>query len=297
MINNFAELLQSVKEHDNKTIAIAAAHSESALDAAIMAKDKNLCNSILVGNKGYIEAYLTAKNVDLNNFLIVDTGDDLKLAAQTCVDLINENKAQLVMKGICDTGTLLKAVLKKENNLRTGNVMSDVLVFENNDKLMMMGDGGFIPLPELDDKISILKNCVHVAHALGNENPKAAILTHSEKVNPKIQSTVDAAEIAKLNREGKITGCIVDGPLALDNAISEEAARVKGIKSPVAGKADILVVPNIETGNIFGKSLMYYCKFKVANVVLGAKVPVLIASRASMAETKLRTMALGIICS
>ena len=297
MINNFDQLLTKVKEIENKIIVIAAAHTESVLDAAIMAKNKNIADSILVGNAVFINDHLKKAKISPDTFRIIDTGDDLNLAAQTAVEIIRNGEAHLILKGICDTGTLLKAVLSKEKGLRTGRVMSDVLVYETPEKLIMMGDGGFIPVPTLEDKISILNNCVKVAQRLGNDMPKAAILTHSEKVNSKIKSTVDAAKIAELNRDGLITGCIVDGPLALDNAISMDSLKIKGIDSPVAGDADILVLPNIEAANIFGKSLMYYCKFKVAYVVLGAKVPILIASRAADAATKMRTMALGIICS
>jgi len=159
----------------------------------------------------------------------------------------------------------------------------------------LMGDGGFLPLPTLQEKVSIINNCVKVAHGLGNPLPKVALLTHSEAVNIKVPSTVEAGVIAKMNQRGQIKNCLVDGPLAFDNAISKEAAELKGIKSEVAGDADILVVPNIEAGNIFGKVLTYYCKYRVAHVVMGAKVPILIASRADNAETKFLSMAMGIL--
>jgi phosphate butyryltransferase len=295
MINNFEQLITEVKKSVNKRIVIAAAQTKSAIDAAIMAKNDNIADAILVGDKTFIIEYLNTQDIANETFTIIDTGSDLKLAAQTAVKIINNGEAQLIMKGICDTGTLLKAILDKKNGLRSGNIMSDILVYETPEKLIMMGDGGFIPEPDINDKISILKNCVQVAHSLGCIMPKAAILAHSEVVSPRIQSTVDAAEITRMNREGQITGCLVDGPMALDVAISEYAAKIKGIDSPVAGQADILVVPNIEAGNIFGKSLMYYGKFRVAHVVLGARVPILITSRADDAATKMRTIALGLI--
>ena len=173
--------------------------------------------------------------------------------------------------------------------------MSDVLAYETPERIILMGDGGFLPLPTLSEKVSIINNCVKVAHGLGNSLPKVALLTHSEAVNIKVQSTVDAGIIAKMNQRGQIKGCLVDGPLAFDNAISPEAAELKGIKSEVAGLADVLVVPNIEAGNIFGKVLTYYCKYRVAHVVMGARVPILIASRADNAETKFLSMAMGIL--
>lgn len=296
MLKNFDELVKLVKEKSKKTVAIAAAHTPSAIGAAVMAYNEGLSDCILTGNKAKIKEILKTDFADFKGkFEIIDTGDDLALGAKKAVEVVKQGKAHLILKGKCDTGILLKAVLDKENGLRTGQVMSDVLAYEGPEKIILMGDGGFVPLPELKDKVSILNNCVKVAHGLGIANPKVALLTHSEKVNAKIQSTVDAAIITKMNQRGQIKGCVVDGPLAFDNAISKEAAEMKGIKSEVAGDADILVVPNIEAGNIFGKALTYYCKWRVAHVIMGAKVPVLIASRADTAETKFHSMALGIL--
>ena len=296
MIQNFDEMLDRVKNSPLKTIVIAAAHTASALDAAIMAYDLKLAKCILVGEQNIIKKYLQDKVPETaSEYEVIDCGDDLKAAAETSVRLVHEQRADLIMKGLCDSGILLKAILDKDKGLRTKNIMSDVLAYETPDKIMLMGDGGFIPLPDITDKLSIIANCVQVAHALGNKLPRVAILTHSEMVNLKNQSTVDAAILNVMNKRGQIKGCIVDGPLAFDNAISKEAAQIKGIDSEVAGDADILIVPNIEAGNIFGKSITYYCKYRVAHVVLGAKVPVLIASRADSAETKMLTMALGII--
>jgi phosphate butyryltransferase len=298
MIKNFEEMLKQVKHHTHKTIVIAAAQSASALEAALMAYRKNLAKSILVGDKIYIDKYLTAQAPEeKHDFEVIDCGQDLKQAAEISVKIVREGRGDLIMKGICDSGTLLRSILDRSQGLRTRKIMSDVLAYETPEKIMLMGDGGFIPLPDIQDKLSIIANCVQVAHALGNKNPKVALLTHTEQVNLKNQSTTDAAILTKMNQRGQIAGCIVEGPLAFDNAISREAARIKGIESEVAGDADVLIVPNIEAGNIFGKSLTYYCKYRVAHVVLGAQVPVLIASRADSAETKMLTMALGIIAS
>jgi len=296
MIRNFDEMLEQVKSSTDKTLVIAAAHGKVAIDAAVMALKKNLCRSILVGDKSYIEEYLRDNYPeDISHFEIIDCEDDQVKAAIKSVELVRQGRGDLIMKGICDSATLLRAILDKNNGLRTKNIMSDVLAYETPEKIMMMGDGGFIPLPDINDKISIITNCVRVAHALGNKNPKVALLTHTEKVNLKNQSTVDAAILTKMNRRKQIKGCTVEGPLAFDLAVSPEAAEIKGIKTEVAGKADILIVPNIESGNIFGKSLTYYARYRVAHVVLGAKVPVLITSRADNAETKMLTIALGVI--
>ncbi|PID28116.1 MAG: phosphate acetyltransferase [Candidatus Cloacimonadota bacterium] len=296
MIKNFEELIETVKAGEKKTVAIAAAQTPSALEAAIMAKKENLADSVLTGDKIAIEKYIKELDPEMEGkFEIYDTGDDLVAAAEKSVELIHEGKAHLILKGKCNTETLLKAVLNKEKGLRTGNIMSDVLAIETPDRIVLMGDGGFCPLPDLKEKVSIVKNCVKVAHSFGCEMPKVAMLTHSESVNPKIQSTVDAAVIAKMNQRGQIKDCIIDGPFALDNAICKVSAEMKGIKSEVAGDADVLVVANIEAGNLFGKTMTYYCKFRVAHVVMGAKVPILIASRADTAEIKYLTMAMGIL--
>ncbi len=298
MLKNFDDLMQKLKAKPNKKVIIAAAHTSSAIEAAVLAKKENFADSILVGDKKFIDEYLSKNHPDYQDkFEKYDTKEDLKAAAKESVKLILEKKGDLILKGKCDTATLLKAVLDKENGLRTGEILSDVLVYEHPEKLVLLTDGGINLYPNLKEKISIVKNAVKVAHSLDIDMPKVAMLAAVEVVNEKMPATVDAALIAKMNARGQIKGCVVDGPLAFDNAVSEMAAKAKGITSEVAGNADILVVPNIEAGNIFGKSLTYYCNYKVAHVVMGAKVPILIASRADTAETKMLSMALGIICS
>ena len=297
MLKNFNELLSNLKNRpEKKTIAIAAAQTESAIEAAVMAKKEGLANSLLIGDKKVIEKILNEFFPDfVKDFEIEDTGADLVKSCVRAVEVIHEKKADVILKGKADSAILLKAVLDKEKGLGTGEVMSDVLAFETEDRLVLMTDGGIVPYPDLKEKISIIKNAVKMAHALDMPNPKVALLAAVEVVNPKMQCTVDAAIIAKMNQRNQITGCIIDGPLALDNAIDIEAARIKGIDSPVAGQADILVFPNIEAGNIFAKSLTYYAKYRVAHVVMGTKAPILIPSRADTAEIKMLCMAMGII--
>ena len=298
MLKNFDELLSKLKQKENKKVVIAAAHTASAIEAAILAKDQNFAESLLVGDKSYIVSYLEEKHPNhLNSFEIIDTKESFKDAAIASVKAIKDGKGDLILKGKCDTATLLKAVLNKENGLRTGEIISDVLVYEHPEKLILLSDGGINLYPSLKEKISIVKNSVRVAHSLEMENPRVALLAAVEVVNEKMPATIDAALIAKMGARKQIKGCVIDGPLAFDNAVSKMAAEAKGIKSEVAGAADVLIVPNIETGNIFGKSLTYYCNYRVAHVVMGAKVPVLIASRADTAETKMLSMALGVICS
>ncbi|MCK9328542.1 MAG: phosphate acyltransferase [Candidatus Cloacimonetes bacterium] len=296
MIKNFDQLLEKLRHNQTKkTVVIAAAQTGSAIEAAVMAKKEELANSLLVGDKVEIEKILSEKFPEyVGVFEIEDTGSDMVKACSKAVETIHQNRAQIILKGKADTAMLLKAVLDKEKGLGTGEVISDVLAYEMDDKLYLMTDGGIVLYPDLKEKISIVKNAVKVAHSLDNPNPKVAMLSAVEVVNPKMQCTMDAAIIAKMNQRKQITGCVIDGPLALDNAINLNAAKIKGIESPVAGQADILVAPNIEAGNIFGKSLTYCSKVRIAHVVMGTKAPILIASRADDAETKMLCMAMGI---
>jgi len=229
-----------------------------------------------------------------HSFEIVDTGKDLVLAAKTSVALARENKADIILKGKTDTSMLLRAVLDKEKGLRTSDVISDVLAYEHPEGIKLMSDGGINLMPDLSEKIAIIRNAVQVAHYLGNPNPKVAILSAVEVVNPKMPATMDAAMISKMNERNQIPGCIIEGPLAFDNAVDIKAAKMKGINSPVGGNADIMIVPNIEAGNIYGKMLTYYCKYRVAHVVMGTKAPILIPSRADDGEIKMLCMALAL---
>ncbi|HCM16259.1 MAG TPA: phosphate acetyltransferase [Candidatus Cloacimonas sp.] len=295
MIKDFNELLQKVKEARRGTVVIAAAQTESVLDAAILAKQESLAESILVGDAKAIRELLQRMAPEhLKSFEIIDTGTDLVQAAKSSVALVQENKGDIILKGKTDTSMLLRAVLDKEKGLRTSDVISDVLAYEHPDGIKLMSDGGINLLPELTEKIAIIKNAVQVAHYLGNPNPKVAILSAVEVVNPKMPATMDAALIAKMNERKQIPGCIIEGPMAFDNAVDIKAAQMKGIYSPVGGHADIMIVPNIEAGNIYGKMLTYYCKYRVAHVVMGTKAPILIPSRADDGETKMLCMALAL---
>ena len=296
MIKNFDELMQEVKLAPRGTAVIAAAQTESALDAAILAKREGVAESLLVGDKSGILQLLEKMAPDMiKSFEIIDTGLDLVKAAKVSVAAVREGRANIILKGKTDTGMLLKAVLDKEHGLRQSDVISDVLAYEHPDGLRLMTDGGINILPELSEKLAILKNAVTVGHALDNPQPKVAVISAIEAVNPKMPATMDAALLAKMNERGQIPGCIVEGPMAFDNAVDINAAKIKGISSPVGGMADIFVVPNIEAGNIFGKMLTYYCKYRVAHVVMGTKAPILIPSRADDGETKMLCMALALV--
>ena len=296
MIKNLDELLMKVKQMKNKTVVVAAAHTPSAIEAAVMAKREKIADSLLVGDESIISDYLQKNAPELvDAFKIIDTGSSLSDAARKSVKAIKDGKAEIILKGKCDTAILLKAVLDKVDGLRTGEILSDVLVYEHPEKLVLMSDGGINLYPTLEEKISIVRNAVKVAHALDNPNPRVALLAAVEVVNQKMSSTLDASIIVKMNERKQIKDCVIDGPLAFDNAVNEKAAKMKGIESEVAGNADVLIVPNIESGNIFGKALTYYCNYRVAHVVMGAKAPILIASRADTAETKMLSMALGVL--
>lgn len=295
MFKDFNEMLSKVKERAKGTAIIAAAQTKSVLDAAVLAKQENLAESILVGDKSEIQRLLEEMAPEyVDAFEIIDTGADLIKAAKTSVQLVHEKRGDLILKGKTDTAMLLRAVLDKENGLRTSEVISDVLAYEHPEGLKLMSDGGINLLPTLNEKVAIVNNAVQVAHALGSSNPKVAMLTAVETVNPKLQSSVDAAIISKMNQRGQIKGCIVEGPLAFDNAVDIEAAKIKNIDSPVGGAADILIVPNIEAGNFLGKVVTYYCHYRVAHVVMGTKVPILIPSRADDGETKMLCMAMAL---
>jgi len=295
MITSFDQLLDKVRQSPvKKTVVIAAAQTHTAIEAAVDARKENIANSLLIGDKVAIQKLLADFFPEYADaFEILDTGADLHKACSEAVAAIHEKRADIILKGKADTALLLKAVLDKEHGLLTSEVMSDILLFETPEKLVLLTDGGIVLYPTLREKISIVKNAVKVAQALDNPCPKVALLSAVEVVNEKMPCTLDAAIITQMNRRGQITGCIVDGPLALDNAIDLESAQIKGIDSPVAGFADILVAPSIEAGNIFAKGLTYYAKFRVAHVVMGTKAPILIASRADSAETKMISMAVA----
>jgi phosphate butyryltransferase len=297
MYKNFDDMVADVKAQRRGTVIIAAAQTESVLDAAVLAKREGLAECLLVGDKPQIQALLQQMAPEhMNSFEIVDIGPDLVKAAKVSVQLAREGKGDIILKGKTDSGQLLRAVLDKENGLRISDVISDVLAYEHPSGVKLLSDGGVNLAPDLNEKIAIVRNSVQVAHQMGAAKPKVAMIAAVETVNPKMQATVDAAIISRMNARNQITGCVVEGPLAFDNAVDTEAARIKGIESPVAGQADIFIVPNIEAGNIFGKMLTYYCGYRVAHVVVGTKAPILIPSRADSGELKMLCMAMALAC-
>ncbi len=276
-------------------LAVAVAQDAEVLLAVDAAYKLGIADAILVGNEAEIRAIAQKLEITVDKYTIVDEPDKVE-ACRKAVKLVRDREADVVMKGLVDTSIILKAVLDKEIGLRFSPVLSHVAVFEvpGYDRLFYLTDAAMNIAPDLETKKHILRNAVTVAHALGNENPIACALCAVEKVNPKMQATLDAAALVEANQAGEITGCTVMGPLALDNAISVEAAHHKGITDPNAGKADILLVPAIEVGNVFYKSMVFMAKAKNAGVIVGAKAPVVLTSRADSDETKLNSIALAL---
>jgi phosphate butyryltransferase len=294
MIKTFNEVLSQAKANEIKTVAVAVAQDEPVLEAVKAAKDNGIANAILVGNEEEIVRLAEKVELDLDGIQVIDEKNPNK-AAKIAVECVSSGKADMVMKGLIDTANFLRAVLNKEIGLRSGKLMSHVAVFEipNYDRLILLTDAAFNMYPELKDKIDIVKNSVTVAQALGNEMPKVAPVCAVEVVNPKMPATLDAAALTQMNARGQIKGCIIDGPLATDNALSEEAAAHKKISGPVAGKADILLMPNIEAGNVMYKTLAFTTESKNGGLLVGTTAPVIVTSRADSYETKLNSIALA----
>ncbi|MFA0086262.1 bifunctional enoyl-CoA hydratase/phosphate acetyltransferase [Vibrio sp. 10N.261.51.F12] len=296
MYNKDFFIKQAQKFGKKQRMVVAAAHDDATLDAANNAFKEGMADVILVGERALINAAAEKANVDLANFEIIEA-DGLEATAAAAVTAIAEGKGDLLMKGLIDTSILLKEVLKKEHGLRTGNVLSHagVLFKEGGDSFHVFTDAAMNIAPTLEQKKGIIKNAVQLAHSVGIEEPKVANLCAKEKPYDKMPATMDAAELQKMNQNGEIEGCIVSGPISLDIAISQYAANLKGCTDAVAGQADILMVPNIEVGNVFAKALQYMAGFSMAGVLLGARIPVVLVSRADGEAEK--TVSIALACS
>jgi len=299
MIKSFDELVEKVKGEPKKTLAVAMAQDEDVLLALDRAYEAGLADAVLVGDKEEIKARSKSVGVDVTRFDIVNEKDE-KHCIVRAIQFVREGLANTLMKGKCNTATLLKGVLDKELGLRAGNLLSHLGVFNvpTYRKLILMSDAGMNIAPDLNAKIVITENAVAIAHRLGIDCPKVALIAAVEKVNPgAMPCTEDAAIISKMAGRGQIKGAIIDGPLAVDNAINSHACEVKGIKSQVGGDADILIMPNIEAGNCFYKTMAYLSGSKTAGVIVGAKVPIILTSRADNDETKFLSIALALFTS
>ena len=298
MLRTFNEVLNKAKEYGPKKMAVASAGAEDILEAVEAARKEGLTDSILVGDKKEIIQIAEKMGIDLANYEIIDKPDKTE-TARCAVELVRNKKASILMKGMMGTARLLKAVLDKEIGLRTNQLLSHVYTLEikNYNRLLTMTDGAMSISPDLKQKAQIIQNAINYAHSMGIEKPKVAVVAAIELVNPDMPATIDAACLAKMSERGQIVGGVVDGPLGFDNAISKEAAVHKGIESPVSGEVDIVLVPNIESGNIFAKGLVYLAKAVPAGLLLGAKAPVVLVSRSDSAQSKLYSIALGVLMS
>lgn len=295
-LKNFQELIEKVQNNDvKKRVAVAAAHDEHTLKAVFKAvNDKLVVDPVLIGDKVKIEEILHKLSIQFDENEIVGIKSD-KEAADKTVELINEGKADFIMKGKLQTADLLKSIVDKEKGLHIGNVMSHVAILEipSYHKLIAVTDGGMIMYPSVQEKKQILENAVNVFLALGYERPKVAVLAAVETVNPKMPESIDGDVLKKMNQNGEIKNCIVEGPISVDLAFNIESAKIKGYQSEVTGKADILLVPDIAVGNIMSKALLEFADSTMAGMIVGAKVPIVLTSRGATWQEKYLSLVLS----
>lgn len=297
MSRGFNDLVAKAGTGAMKKVSVAVAQDAPVLEAVKAAKERNIADAILVGDEAKIREIAASIGMNADDFEIINVTDTYE-AALTAVKLVHDGKADMYMKGLIDTKSFLKSVLDKEVGLRTGRPLSHVCVFEINgyDRLLFLTDVAFMTYPTLEDKVHIIENTVEIAHACGIACPKVAPVAAVEVVNPKMPVTVEAAELTKMNDEGKITGCIVDGPLSMDLAICPEAAQHKGAEGrKIVGDADIILFPDIHAGNITYKTLVHTAQVKNGNILTGTKAPVILTSRSDDFETKVNSLALGAV--
>ncbi len=290
----YQRLLERCKSITPTPVAIAHPCDEPSLKGAVEAAGLGLLTPILIGPRGEIEAAARQCNLDISRCEIIDSGQS-HLAAEAAVRVVREGKAEMLMKGSLHTDELMAAVVQRETGLRTARRISHCFIMDvpTLDQALIITDAAINIFPTLEDKVHIVQNAIDLAHALGKADPKVAVLSAMETVNPKVPSTLEAAALCKMAERGQITGGILDGPLALDNAINLTAAKIKKIESPVAGQADILVVPDLEAGNMLAKSLSFLADADAAGIVLGARVPIILTSRADSVMSRLASCAVA----
>ncbi|OFI05503.1 phosphate acetyltransferase [Clostridium acetireducens DSM 10703] len=296
MIKNFKDLLEKAKGIGRFKVSVAQAEDKEVLKAIKIATEIGLIYPILVGKKENIESM--TKDVGLKEFEIIHVANKDEVALEA-VKVVSSGEAQVLMKGLVNTSTYLRAVLNKEHGLRTGRLLSLLAVYElpGYHKLLYCTDSGVNVNPNLDQKKDILTNALLALKSAGLDKPKVAALAANEMVDPKVSSTVDADGLVKLVRKGEIPECTIEGPIAFDVAFNENAAKHKGINSSIAGDVDLLVFPNIETGNVLGKSWLRFNKAKWAGIILGGSNPIILGSRSDTAEIKVNSIALACLAS
>jgi len=289
-------MLKNARSREKCRIAVAQAADATVLEAVKYGEKEGIIKPVLVGAKEAIERKAGEAGLSNGSYRIVEPGQN-ESPAVTAVRLIKEGEADILMKGLIPTGELLKEVLRKENGLNTGKTLSHVAVFKHPgfERFIFVTDAGLNIAPDLAQKKDIAQNAIDLAQSLGVAEPIAAAVCAVEVVNPSMPATIDAAALAKMSERGVIKGGRIEGPLALDNAVSTEAAQHKGIKSPLAGRADILIAPDIEAGNVLYKSLIFFGSAETAGLIVGARVPVVLTSRSDSAASKLYSIALGVL--
>jgi phosphate butyryltransferase len=296
MFKNLDELVQAALSKGPVPIAVAAAHDPDVIEAMKQARELKLADGIFVGNSEKILALAQKVGLEIPAERIIHEADE-SMAARKAIALVREGKARLLMKGKINTAALIRAVLDKDAGLRTGRLLSQVIVFQvpGFSRLMIMTDAAINIAPRLEEKSEICRNAIEVARALGIENPNLAALCALKFVNPEMPATVDAAGLTLMNRRGQLRGAYVEGPVALDVPLSKFAADRKAIISPLVENTSIFVAPDIEAANILYRAILYFAKGESGGVVMGARVPLILLSRAETPETKIRSIAIGIL--
>lgn len=298
MLRTLDELVEAARRRGPARIAVAAGHDPDVVEALKRAAGIGLATGTLFGHAEKIRALAQAAGFELADEQVVHEPDE-NAAARRAIALVREGRAGLLMKGKTSTGALLHAVLDREAGLRTGRLLSQVIVFQvpGFDRLMLMSDAAVNIAPTLAQKAEICRNAIAVAHALGIWKPNVALLCALEQVNPDMPATVDAAALTQMNRRGQITGAYLEGPIALDAPLSRFAAERKGIASPLVEDTDIFIAPDVEAANILYRAILYFAKGESCGIVVGAKVPLVLLSRAESPETKLRSIALAMLAA
>jgi phosphate butyryltransferase len=298
VLKSLSDLKNIVAGGPRKKLIVAAAQDQHSLGAVIRAWKDNVVEPILIGDKESIQNICSANNYDISGLRIIHE-PDMEMAVEMSVKMINNKEGDVLMKGKVGTSTLLKHVLNKDYGLRTGNLLSHFALFEVDTypKVIAVTDVAMNISPNLKDKIAIINNSVSCLIKLGYDKPKVAVLGAVEMVNESMEATLHAALLSKMNQRDQIKNCIIDGPLAFDNAVSLESAQHKGIRSEVAGDTDLLLMPDIEVGNVLYKSLVFFAKAKVAAVILGARVPIVLTSRSDSEQAKYDSILLSAAAS
>lgn len=292
MLKNLEELIKEARSKESRKIAVAAAHDEPVLIAVNNAMKEGLVIPILVGKEAEIRKMAAKIKFDLSKVQIINEEDNIQ-ACKTSIKLAHDGEADILMKGLVSTSKLLKPVLDKEKGLRKGAVLSHLAFADipSYHKILAITDAGMNPAPDFNQKVDIVKNAVEAFHRLGVKNPKVAVVAAVETVNPKMECTIHAAMLTMMNKRKQINGCILEGPFGFDNAINKEACEHKGIETEVGGDADIILCPDIQAGNILYKSINFLAGATTGAVIMGAKVPIVLTSRADTDKSKFMSIA------